>query len=44
MTIATKTIKLFGETRTIFQLCDGNNVVGVYLTREEAEAAKAAAL
>jgi hypothetical protein len=42
MTIASKTIKLFGETRVFFQLCKGNQVVGVYATREEAEAAQAA--
>ena len=39
MTIATKKIRLFGETRIIFQVCKGSEVVAVYETREEAEKA-----
>ena len=43
LNIATRRIKFLGKTETMFQLCRGNDVIGVYCTREEAEAALAAA-
>ncbi len=38
MTIATKTIRLFGESRKIYQVCNGNDVVKIFYSREEAQA------
>jgi len=38
MTITTKTIKLFGEKRTVYQVVKNGQVVHVAMTREEAEA------
>ncbi len=43
LTITSRRVKFLGKTETMFQLCRGNEVIGVYCTREEAEAAYAVA-